>query len=118
MAKATIVATPELKEAAMDLAELLITDGGMSPERAAQAIGDVTDALIDWTEVVPGPAGYVLEAGDARAAAALVSVIAAAITPDPATKRARLLRKAKAAEDRGRTRRAINLRKRAKAIKG
>ncbi|MEQ1565379.1 MAG: hypothetical protein ABMA64_07055 [Myxococcota bacterium] len=45
---------------------------GQKPNQAASAVASVADKLIDWREVVKGPAGQVLEAVDELAVRLLV----------------------------------------------
>lgn len=66
------------REALADLARALLTSG-LDQDSVVVEIAAIVDEAVDWSEVVHGSFGVVLEKNDGRIAKALASVIVRAV---------------------------------------
>lgn len=96
-----------VKQIAMDSLEEIVHGDGLDPEEAVDIIAEGLDTAIDFHQIVPGPAGTLLEEIDDdvfRAIGAFFARLADTLRPDPNRIRARAARvkdRAKIARDKG-----------------
>lgn len=61
-----------------ELAEALL-DGGVKAEDVTDEIAAAADALVDWSDVLPAPAGALAEAADGPVARLVAGVVVRAV---------------------------------------